>query len=295
MENTKKISAMLVSAVLFAGLLSAALVSADPNFGVNGHMVAGLEGGVQGRGSPDPNVMNPEFAANATVHANAGLGAGFGQQDRQRLMIRDPGQISDEMRNQSSFEFAGNDSMDLNNSLNMLNAPQNNGLVASGFVEVDHGTGWAISNEGNGSFINVLLTQRPFVNETDNSSVILGNGVLLIMGDPAFNLKLVSSSSGSRDYEVMNKGSDAGTLNLTETTSLSGFGVWQGELALNSGESYSLSFATMNSETRGVLGNEVPPRGNAYGLANASGNASQNSDRGMSFWARLGAFFRFGK
>lgn len=252
------IPAVFVISLLLIGIVGSVSVSAA-GLGVNSNTNAnvGLKGG--------------------NGNTGFGIGAEFGAQAKDRQRIRDPSEVSDEMKSQGQFGAEGEDNFSVNARLQNIQAHE--GLVASGFASVEHGTGWAVSNDGNGTLLSVLFVQRTFVNATDNTSgeVNFGNGVLNLAGVSSLNLNLTSSSGNNFNYEVMDKGEVVGKLSVTQGVSVNGFATWSGDLTLDSGESYKLTFATLDNKVR----------------ANANAQENANANANLGLWGRIRSFFGF--
>ncbi len=224
--------------------------------------------------------VNSNTNANVGLKGNQagfGIGAELGAQAKDRERIRDPSEVSAELENQNQFGLQGEDNLSVNARLQKIQAHA--GLVASGFASVKQGTGWAISSDGNGTLVSILLVERTFVNATDNTSgeLTFGNGVLNLAGVSSLNLNLTSSNSNNFNYEVLDKGEVVGTLSLNTKSTVGGFGTWSGDLELNSGESYTLTFATLDNKVKANV--------------EAQNNANPNANLGL--WGRIRTFFGF--
>lgn len=282
-----KLPALAVASVLLIGLMSSSFVLAG-GFGVKPFAGANVNNSIWL--NRDANL---KFRA-----ANVRFQGHKMNPERGNEKVRTPSQIFEEMRNQSNFGFGGEDDLNTSSLIEeRINALQvaHAGLVAGGFAQVDHGTGWAISNNNTGSLLNIVLVERTFVNSSDNTSgeITLGGGVLKMTNSNAFYLKLSSNTStdSSFNYEVRDKGEVVGNLNLIRKNYLSGFSTWSGTLKLNSGESYTLTFATINRKARAEtnakdqspLNGQVKNNGNAYGRIK----------NGEGLWGRIRSFFGF--
>ena len=277
-----KLPALVVASVLLMGLMGSSFVLAG-GFGVNPHASANANNSIW----LNKNV-GLRFRANAQVQAHEN------NQERERT----PSQISEEMRNQNSFGFQDDDNLSSSSLIEeRINALQvaHARLVASGFAQVDHGTGWAISNNNTGSLLNILLVERTFVNTSDNTSgeITLRNGVLKMTNSNAFYLKLSSNTltNSNFNYEVRSKGEVVGNLSLIRENHLSGFSTWEGILKLNSGESYTLTFATINRKAR--LGANAQNKSSSNGQVNHNGNLGGKIKNYEGLWGRIRSFFGF--
>ena len=233
----------------------------------------------------------------------------------QQSRVRSVNEIENEFQNNNESNST------LNDSLGEIDRSAGADAKASGFAQVSHGTGWAISSDNQGSFAQITIVEKSFVNVTDNSNSVtdnstnstdnnstnstnetttnqtnsvstssefsIGTGVLKLTGMPAFNLRMTSATEDTFTFDVV--GSNPGTLTLTREESLSGFSVWSGTLDLDSGTSYELHIATLDSKVKGeALG---AGKGNGQNIG-AKLQASAGKSHG--FWARLRAFFGFG-
>jgi len=254
---TKKYFAVVLASMLLFGLVGSTFVTAE-KFGVNSD-------------------INSKTSLNSRNNAGFGIHADLKIQEKDRERIRDPSEISDELKKQGSFET--DDEFLVKERMDSIEAHP--GLVASGFAKVDHGTGWAISSDGTGSLLKILLVQRTFVNATDNSSeeIVLSKGVFKLSGSSALGLNLISNSGSDFSYEVVNKGETVGTLTLVENSYASGFSTWSGELNLESGENYDVTFATLNSKTKAETNGK-----------DGSSNFNSNPNAG-GLWGRMKSLF----
>jgi len=255
---TKKYFAVVLASMLLFGLVGSTFVTAE-GLGVNSD-------------------INSKASLNSGNKAGFGIHADLKVQEKERERIRNPSEVSAELKSQGFFETE-NDEFSVKERMDSIKV--HSGLVPSGFAKVDHGTGWAISSGGTGSLLSILLVQRTFVNATDNSSdeIVLSNGVLKLSGSSALGLNLTSNSGSDFSYEVVNKGKIVGTLTLSENSYASGFSTWSGKLNLESGESYDITFATLNSKTKAETNGE-----------DEKSNPNPNPNAG-GFWGRMKSFF----
>ena len=199
--------------------------------------------------------------------------------------FNDNGRVKNVAQIENEYRINNESNVSIGQHLDDINKMAGANAAASGFAQVSHGTGWAISSDNQGSFAQITLIERSFVNVTNattganSTEFSVGNGVLKLTGMNALNLQLASSSGNTFVFNV--SGAGDGTLTLTKETSLQGFTVWSGDLEMNSGTSYSIHVATMDSK---VIGE---------GVANGQAHVNVPHGRALGFWARVWNFFGF--
>lgn len=179
---------------------------------------------------------------------------------------------------------------------------------------VSSGIGWAIDSNNEGNFAKISFVKKHFIDVNSNEETVKARGFIKIGKNPTYEIVLTEESENQMVFDVMTRGTAKvqGVLKLNLKTSLVEFNVWDGTLALNSGETYNLNLATKHSKLK--EGKKVYPedkKGKIYFEEKADAKSDGEKVKAetkteakigekqkerykerAAFWARMKAFFR---
>ena len=179
---------------------------------------------------------------------------------------------------------------------------------------VSSGIGWAIDSNNEGNFAKISFVKKHFIDVNSNEETVKARGFIKIGKNPTYEIVLTEESENQMVFDVMTRGTAKvqGVLKLNLKTSLVEFNVWDGTLALNSGETYNLNLATKHSKLK--EGKKVYPedkKGKIYIEEKADAKSDGEKVKAetkteakigekqkerykerAAFWARMKAFFR---
>ena len=179
---------------------------------------------------------------------------------------------------------------------------------------VSSGIGWAIDSNNEGNFAKISFVKKHFIDVNSNEETVKARGFIKIGKNPTYEIVLTEESENQMVFDVMTRGTAKvqGVLKLNLKTSLVEFNVWDGTLALNSGETYNLNLATKHSKLK--EGKKVYPedkKGKIYLEEKADAKSDGEKVKAetkteakigekqkerykerAAFWARMKAFFR---
>lgn len=179
---------------------------------------------------------------------------------------------------------------------------------------VSSGIGWAIDSNNEGNFAKISFVKKHFIDVNSNEETVKARGFIKIGKNPTYEIVLTEESENQMVFDVMTRGTAKvqGVLKLNLKTSLVEFNVWDGTLALNTGETYNLNLATKHSKLK--EGKKVYPedkKGKIYFEEKADAKSDGEKVKAetkteakigekqkerykerAAFWARMKAFFR---